>query len=107
MLGIPLGYTIALRAKKKNRPESRICKADSTGRCNCRVYGYINKKVSSTARLDHFLSEQYIAKNQKITVFSVNTDEFEKAIDGSRRPFHRVLDWFHIAMKCRVIEYSH
>jgi hypothetical protein len=72
-----------------------------------RLYGYVNKEVSSAAtRLDHFLSEQGVPKDQKITVVSDGAGEFEKAVDGSVRPLTRILDWFHIAMKFRAIEQS-
>ena len=74
---------------------------------SCRVYGYVNKEVTSAAtRLDHFLSEQGIAKDQKITVVSDGAGEFEKAVDGSKRLLNRILDWFRIAMKFRAIEQS-
>ena len=72
-----------------------------------RVYGYVNKEVSSAAtRLDHFLSEQRVAKDEKITIVSDGAGEFEKAVEGSVRPLKRILDWFHIAMKFRAIEQS-
>jgi hypothetical protein len=67
----------------------------------------INKEVSSAAaRLDHFLSEQGVARDQKITVVSDGAGEFEKAVEGCARPMRRILDWFHIAMKFRAIEQS-
>lgn len=73
----------------------------------CKVYGYVNCEVKSAAtRLDHFLSEQGVANDQKITIVSDGAGEFEKAVDGSRRPLTRILDWFHIAMKLRAIEQS-
>jgi hypothetical protein len=74
---------------------------------SCRVYGYVNREVTSAAtRLDHFLSEQGAAPDQKITIVSDGAGEFEKAVDGSQRPLTRILDWFHIAMKFRAIEQS-
>jgi hypothetical protein len=74
---------------------------------SCKVYGYVNREVTSAAtRLDHFLSEQGAAKDQKITIVSDGAGEFEKAVDGSKRPLTRILDWFHIAMKFRAIEQS-
>lgn len=73
----------------------------------CKVYGYVNREVTSAAtRLDHFLSEQGAAPDQKITIISDGAGEFEKAVDGSNRPLTRILDWFHIAMKFRAIEQS-
>ncbi len=74
---------------------------------SCKVYGYVNREVTSAAtRLDHFISEQGAAKDQKITIVSDGAGEFEKAVDGSKRPLTRILDWFHIAMKFRAIEQS-
>ncbi|MEB0013945.1 ISKra4 family transposase [Glaciimonas sp. Gout2] len=74
---------------------------------SCKVYGYVNREVTSAAsRLDHFLSEQGVANDQKITIISDGAGEFEKAVDGSRRPLNRILDWFHIAMKFRAIEHA-
>ena len=73
----------------------------------CKVYGYVNREVTSAAtRLDHFLSEQGAAPDQKITIVSDGAGEFEKAVNGSKRPLIRILDWFHIAMKFRAIEQS-
>jgi len=73
----------------------------------CKVYGYVNREVTSAAtRLDHFLSEQGVANDQKITIVSDGAGEFEKAVDGSKRSLNRILDWFHIAMKFRAIEQS-
>src|SRR5471030_2229561 len=73
----------------------------------CKVYGYVNREVTSAAtRLDHFLSEQGTALDQKITIVSDGAGEFEKAVNGSKRPLTRILDWFHIAMKFRAIEQS-
>jgi hypothetical protein len=38
---------------------------------SCKVYGYVNREVTSAAtRLDHFLSEQGAAQDQKITIVS-------------------------------------
>lgn len=72
-----------------------------------RVYGYVNKEVTSAAtRLDHFLSEQMVGNDEKITIVSDGAAEFEKAVEGSVRPLKRILDWFHIAMKFRAIEQS-
>jgi hypothetical protein len=72
---------------------------------SCKVYGYVNRVVTSAAtRLDHFLSEQGAAQDQKITIVSDGAGEFEKAVDGSHRPLTRILDWFHIAMKFRAIK---
>jgi hypothetical protein len=49
---------------------------------SCRVYGYVNKEVTSAAiRLDHFLSEQGAAKDQEITIVSDGAGEFEKAVE--------------------------
>jgi len=74
---------------------------------SCRVYGYVNREVTSAAsRLDHFLSEQGVAQDQKVTIVSDGAGEFEKAVNGSKRPLTRILDWFHIAMKFRAIEQS-
>jgi hypothetical protein len=74
---------------------------------SCKVYGYVNREVTSAAtRLDHFLSMQGVANDQKITIVSDGAGEFEKAVDGSKRPLNRILDWFHIAMKFRAIEQS-
>jgi hypothetical protein len=71
------------------------------------VYGYVNREVRSAAtRLDHFLSEQRVAKDAQITIVSDGAAEFEKAVEGSVRPLKRILDWFHIAMKFRAIEQS-
>ncbi|KRB79531.1 hypothetical protein ASE07_25360 [Noviherbaspirillum sp. Root189] len=73
----------------------------------CKVYGYVNREVTSAAtRLDHFLSKQGAEQDQKITIVSDGAGEFEKAVDGSQRPLTRILDWFHIAMKFRAIEQS-
>jgi hypothetical protein len=73
----------------------------------CRVYGYVNREVTSAAsRLDHFLSEQGVSQDQRITIVSDGAGEFEKAVNGSKRPLTRILDWFHIAMKFRAIEQS-
>src|SRR5471030_2084876 len=73
----------------------------------CKVYGYVNREVTSAAtRLDHFLSEQGTALDQKITIVSDGAGEFEKAVNGSKRPLTRILDWFHIAMKFSAIEQS-
>src|SRR5471030_916899 len=73
----------------------------------CKVYGYVNREVTSAAtRLDHFLSEQGTALDQKITIVSDGAGEFEKAVNGSKRPLTRILDWFHIAIKFRAIEQS-
>ena len=73
----------------------------------CKVYGYVNREVTSAAtQLDHFLSEQGAASDQKITIISDGAGEFEKAVNGSQRPLTRILDWFHIAMKFRAIEQS-
>lgn len=81
----------------------RAVREDGTSR----VYGYVNREVSSAAtRLDHFLSEQRVAKDAQITIVSDGAAEFEKAVDGSVRPLKRILDWFHIAMKFRAIEQS-
>ncbi len=63
-------------------------------------------RLLAATRLDHFLSEQGIATDQRITVVSDGAGEFEKAVTGSRRPLTRILDWFHIAMKFRAIEQS-
>ena len=42
-----------------------------------RVYGYVNKEVTSAAtRLDHFLSEQRVAKDEKITIVSDGAAEY-------------------------------
>lgn len=72
-----------------------------------RLYGYVNKEVgSATTRLDHFLSDEGVPRDQKITVVSDGAGEFEKAVDGSVRLLTRILDWFHIAMKFRAIEQS-
>jgi hypothetical protein len=46
------------------------------------------------------------APDQKITIVSDGAGEFEKAVNGSKRPLTRILDWFHIAMKSRAIEQS-
>ena len=74
---------------------------------SCKVYGYVNREVTSAAtRLDHFLSEQGAAQDQKITIVSDGAGEFEKAVNGSQRPLTRILDWFHIAMKFRAVEQS-
>jgi hypothetical protein len=74
---------------------------------SCKVYGYVNRQVTSAAtRLDHFLSDQGAAKDQRITVVSDGAGEFAKAVEGSKRPLTRILDWFHIAMKFRAIEQS-
>lgn len=74
---------------------------------SCKVYGYVNREVTSAAtRLNHFLSEQGTAQDQKITIVSDGAGEFEKAVDGSRRLLTRILDWLHIAMKFRAIEQS-
>lgn len=74
---------------------------------SCKVYGYVNRQVTSAAtRLDHFLSEQGAANDQRITVVSDGASEFEKAVEGSKRQLIRILDWFHIAMKFRAIEQS-
>jgi hypothetical protein len=74
---------------------------------SCKVYGYVNREVTSAAtRLDHFLSEQGAAQDQKIIIVSDGAGKFEKAVDGSQRPLTRILDWFHIAMKFRAIEQS-
>lgn len=74
---------------------------------SCRVYGYVNREVASAAsRLDHFLSEQGVEQDQKVTIVSDGAGEFGKAVNGSKRPLTRILDWFHIAMKFRAIEHS-
>src|SRR5471032_127222 len=74
---------------------------------SCKVYGYVNREVTSAAtRLDHFLSEQGVANDREITIVSDGAGEFEKAVDGSKRPLKQILDWFHIAMKFRAIEQS-
>ena len=71
------------------------------------MYRYVNKEVRSAAtRLDHFLSEQRVAKDEKITIVCDGAAEFEKAVEGSVRPLKRILDWFHLAMKFRAIESS-
>ena len=91
------------RARHVNIIAGRAVRADGSGR----VYGYVNKEVTSAAtRLDHFLSEQGVSIDQRITIVSDGAGEFEKAVDGSRRPLTRILDWFHIAMKFRAIEQS-
>jgi hypothetical protein len=62
---------------------------------SCKVYGYVNREVTSAAtRLDHFLSEQGAAQDQKITIVSDGAGEFEKAVNRSQRPLTRILDWF-------------
>jgi len=44
----------------------------------CKVHGYVNREVTSAAtRLDHFLSEQGIANDWKITIVSDGAGEFE------------------------------
>jgi hypothetical protein len=59
------------------------------------VYGYVNREVTSAAtRLNHFLSAQGAAQNQKITIVSDGAGEFEKAVNGSQRPLTRILDCF-------------
>ena len=79
----------------------RAVRDDGSGK----VVGYVNREVTSAAtRLDHFLSEQGAAQDQKIAIVSDGAGEFEKAVDGSQRPLNRILDWFHIAMNFRVIE---
>jgi hypothetical protein len=91
------------RGRHVNIIAGRAVRADET----CRVYGYVNKEVTSAAtRLDHFLSEQGIATDQRITVVSDGAGEFEKAVTGSKRPLTRILDWFPIAMKFRAIAQS-
>ena len=53
-----------------------------------RVYGYVNKEVTSAAtRLDHFLSEQMVGNDEKITIVSDGAAEFEKAVEGSVRTY--------------------
>ncbi|MFS0757557.1 hypothetical protein ABC383_23060 [Noviherbaspirillum sp. 1P10PC] len=60
---------------------------------SCKVVGYVNREVTSAAtRLDHFLSEQGAAPDQKITIVSDGAGEFEKAADGSQRSLTRILD---------------
>ena len=72
-----------------------------------RVYAYVTKEVSApAARLDHFLCENGVGLNEPVTVISDGGAEFEKAVNGSKRPLNRILDWFHIAMKFRAIEQS-
>jgi hypothetical protein len=52
----------------------------------CKVYGYVNREVTSAAtRLDHFLSEQGVANDQKITIVSDGAGEFEKAVERLKR----------------------
>ncbi|WP_194715302.1 hypothetical protein [Noviherbaspirillum soli] len=51
---------------------------------SCQVVGYVNREVTSAAtRLDHFLSAQGAAQDQKITIVSDGAGEFEKAFHGS------------------------
>lgn len=44
--------------------------------------------------------------DQKITIVFDGAGGFEKAVDGSKRPLNRIVDWSHIAMKFRAIEQS-
>ena len=89
--------------RRVNISAGRLVRADG----RCKVYGYVYREVTSAAtRLDHFLSEQGVANDQKITIVSDGAGEFEKAVDGSKRPLNRILDWFHIAIKFRAIEQS-
>ncbi|MFL6716477.1 MAG: hypothetical protein ACJ8G3_08965 [Burkholderiaceae bacterium] len=90
---IPHGY--ATRPSRQKQDEAKLTqhfsskKLPSTGRHvhiiagravrddgSCKVYGYINREVTSAAtRLDHFLSEQGTAQDQKITIVSDGAGE--------------------------------
>ena len=60
----------------------------------------------AAARLDHFLQQQGVRHDERVTVISDGAGEFTKAVDGSQFARGRILDWFHIAMKFREAEQS-
>jgi hypothetical protein len=71
------------------------------------LYAYVGKQVpDAAARLDHFLLQQGVRHDERVTVISDGAGEFTKAVDGSQFARGRLLDWFHIAMKFRAAEQS-
>ena len=71
------------------------------------LYAYVNNQVPSAAsRLDRFFKENGMHPDERVTILSDGAGEFQKAVEGSVHSLWRILDWFHIAMKFRVIEQS-
>jgi len=56
--------------------------------------------------LDHFLVQQGVKPDERVTVISDGAGEFVKAVEGSQFARGRILDWFHIAMRFRAAEQS-
>ncbi|QYY33888.1 ISKra4 family transposase (plasmid) [Cupriavidus pinatubonensis] len=72
-----------------------------------KFYAYVHREVpSAAARLDHFLSRNGVAANERVTVISDDAGEFEKTVQGSRLARGRILDWFHIAMQFNAAQRS-
>jgi hypothetical protein len=62
-----------------------------------KLYAYVGKQVRCpAARLDHFLLQQGVRPDERVTVISDGAGEFTKAVDGSHFARGRILDWFHM-----------
>jgi hypothetical protein len=91
------------RGRQVNIVAGRATRADGT----TKVVAYVGKRVvSAAARLDHFLVQQGVKPDERVTVISDGAGEFVKAVEGSQFARGRILDWFHIAMRFRVAEQS-
>ena len=70
-----------------------------------RVYAYVHKQVpSAAAPLDRFLFRSGVAPNERVTVISDDAGEFVKTVEAIQLARHRILDWFHIAMKFKAAQ---
>ncbi len=91
------------RGRQVNIVAGRATRADGT----TKVVAYVGKRVvSAAARLDHFLAQQGVKPDERVTVISDGAGEFVKAVEGSQFARGRILDWFHIAMRFRAAEQS-
>ena len=91
------------RGRQVNIAAGRATRADGT----TKVVAYVGKRVvSAAARLDHFLVQQGVKPDERVTVISDGAGEFVKAVEGSQFARGRILDWFHIAMRFRAAEQS-
>jgi len=89
------------QARHVNIVAGRVC--FEAGRS--RVYAYVHNQIpSAAARLDQFLFSSGIGAHERVTILCDAAGEFEKAVQRTRRPLCRIVDWFHIAMKFRAAE---
>jgi len=59
-----------------------------------KLYAYVGKQVRcAAARLDHFLVNQGVRYDERVTVISDGAGDFTKAVDGSLFARGRILDW--------------